>query len=287
MSRVFILGASGFIGSHVAQAFRREGYQVTGLTRTEEKAKVLRSNEINAIVGKAQDSKDWEAAAEHSDIIIEAISDFQDQKTPSLVLAVLERIAKKYPGKLIIYTSGVWVYGSNSKIVDENDKLNPATLVKGRENIEKAYTDFGGVVVRPGCVYGKQGSLTTQWATALKSGKADFPGTGNHSWTMVHCNDLADAYVKIAQKKNSLKGEVFNITAKSEIIRNCIEALAAVIGYKGEIKFHLPADPFSECLAIDQHFSNQKAKSILGWNPKHPSFVEGAEQYYNAMALGH
>jgi len=283
MSRVFIIGASGFVGSHVAQAFRREGYIVTGLTRTEEKAKTLRSHEIIAIVGTAQDSKNWEAAAEQADIIVEAMSDFQDPKASSLVQSIIERIIKKSPGKLVIYTSGIWVYGSNPKVVDENDKLNPPNLVKGREYIEKAYADMGAVVARLGVVYGKQGGITGLWTGAIKSGKAEFPGTGNHSMTFIHCNDLADAYIKMAQKKNSVKGQIFNITGQPEKVKNCIEALAAVIGYKGEIKFHPAADPLSECLALDQHISNQKAKAILGWHPKHPSFVEGAEQYYNAL----
>jgi len=283
MSRVFIFGISGYIGSHVAQAFRREGYEVTGLTRTEEKAKVLRGHEINAIVGKSQDSKNWEAAVESADIVIEAMADYQDHQASVNLQKILERIVKQKPGKFVIYTSGVWGYGSNSKVVDENDKLNPPTLVKTRENIEKAYLELGAVVVRPACVYGKQGSLTATWIAALKGGKAEFPGSGNHYWTMVHVNDLADAYVKLAQKRDAVKGQCFNLSSHNLKVKDCIQAVASVLGYKGEIKFHAPADPFSECLALDLKVNSQKAKSILGWNPKHPNFIEGVEQYVRAI----
>jgi len=284
MSRVFILGASGFVGSHVASAFTREGYSVTGLTRTEEKAKILRAHEITPIVGKAQDTNVWEPALENADVIIEALSDFQDHTTGATVQKVLEKFAKSHPNRLIIYTSGIWVYGNTSKLVDENDKTNPLAIVKSRPDIENAYTAFGAVVIRPACVYGRQGSLTGMWFGSLKGGKHEFPGSGTHSWAFVHVNDIADLYVKVAEKRSLAKGQIFNGVSQSEKVSDCLAAVARVIGFKGEIKFTAPADPFSEAMALNQFISSQKAKALLGWEPKQLSFTVGVEQYYAAWA---
>jgi len=284
MSRVFIFGASGFIGSHVAQAFRREGYTVTGLTRTEEKAKILRSHEINAIVGTAQDKKVWESAVEQADIVIESMQDNQDYKAGVSLFESLQPLIKNSPSKVFIYTSGVWVYGNHgSEVIDENTKLTPAPLVKERPALEKAYSDLGVIVVRPGCVYGKSGSLTSMWIADLKK-KGEFPGDGKHSWAMVHVNDLADAYVKAAQKGGAIKGQYFNFVAQSEKIKDCLEALAPLAGFKGEVKFFAPTDPFSECLAMNQIISGQKARFVLGWVPKHPTFTAGAKLYFQAVS---
>jgi len=284
MSRVFILGASGFIGSHVASAFTREGYSVTGLTRTEEKAKVLRAHEITAIIGKAQDTNVWEPALENADIVIEALADFQDHTTGGTVHKVLERFGKKYPKRTVIYTSGIWVHGPRTKVVDENDKLNPIPLVKSRPELENSYLAFGATVIRPGVVYGRQGSLTAMWFGSLLGGKNQFPGSGHHSWSFVHVNDIADLYVKAAEKRDLIRGEVFNGTSQSEKVADCLAAAARAVGFKGEIKFVPPTDPLSEALSLDQHISSQKAKSLLGWTPKQLPFTEGAEQYYAAWA---
>jgi len=284
MSRVFILGASGFLGSHIAGAFTREGYQVTGLTRSEDKAKVLRAHEITPIIGKAQDTKVWEPLLESADIIIEALADFQDYTTAGTVQKVLVNFAQKHPNKHIIYTSGVWVYGSSSKLVDENDKPNPIPIVKTRPDLENAYLAAGVTVIRPGCVYGRQGSLTGMWFGSLLGGKNEFPGSGTHSWATVHVNDIADLYVKATQKRGISKGNLFNGVSQSEKVKDCLAAAARVVGFKGEIKFVAPTDLLSEALALDQFISSQKAKALLGWEPKQLPFTVGVEQYYHAFA---
>jgi len=59
MSSVLIFGATGFIGNAVAKEFQRKGYRVYGLVRTEDKAKILRKQEIIPVISKAQDTKVW------------------------------------------------------------------------------------------------------------------------------------------------------------------------------------------------------------------------------------
>jgi nucleoside-diphosphate-sugar epimerase len=65
-------------------------------------------------------------------------------------------------------------------------------------------------------------------------------------------------------------------------MKEAAQAIANLVGYKGDINFVKPADPFSECLGLYQRMSAHKAKSLLGWQPKKPSFIDGVETYYSA-----
>src|SRR5439155_674541 len=58
-----------------------------------------------------------------------------------------------------------------------------------------------GLVMRLGCVYGGRGGLTGDWFAAAAAGKAPtVVGSGHNRWTMVHLDDLADAYVRAAER---------------------------------------------------------------------------------------
>jgi len=283
MVKVLVLGATGFIGGPVAHAFAARGYTVYGLTRSKDKAKQLQQNEITPIIGEAQNAEAWRKCAEECSIIIEAISDYQDYSTPGKVQQVLIDILKRDKSKIVIYTSGVWCYGdTGNNVVDEASPLNPPTLVKSRPDMEKSYTSNGGIVIRPSLVYGKSGSISAMWFKAFTSGDPKFPGVATRVSPFVHTEDLAVAYVLAAQKADLIRGQCFNITSQNEPFADVISQISKAAGFKGEAKFFPPSDPFSECLALSQRFSNQKARTVLGWNPTHQSFCDGADRYYNA-----
>jgi len=282
MSSVFVIGGSGFIGNAVARAFVHSGYTVYALTRSEDKAKSLRKDEIIPIVGKAQEPKGWEHIASSVDIIVEALSDFQDYTSAATVQKVLLDILSKHKNKIVIYTSGVWVCGNTTSPVDENTPTNPIDMVKSRPPFEKIYLDAGATVLRPGCVYGKQGSLFGMYFGQLKQGKGEFAGSANNEpyWAGVHVEDLADAYVRTVERGATLRGQVINLTSQPECVKTFLQNAAKILGFKGEIKFVEPKDPLSVALALSQrHISNAKAKLVLGWNPKFPSVSADTERY--------
>jgi len=273
---VFIIGASGFIGNAVARAFQSSGYKVSGLVRSEDKAKQLRKQEIFPVIGNANDPSTWEHVAKSSDIIIEAMQDFTS------AVVVQKAVIPLAKDKIVIYTSGVWVYGQTTTHVDENSPLNPAELVKSRPATEKLWTEGGGIVLRPGCVYGHEGSLTAMIFHSLKGEKAIIQGKDPH-WVLVHVDDLAKAYVLAAEKGHALRGQVFNIISQVESIKEVVHEAAKIAGFKGEISFVEPADPFSVCLGLSQrHISAAKARAVLGWNPVQEPLLVGLEKYYRA-----
>jgi len=291
--KVFITGATGYIGFNVAMAYRRAGHEVWGLTRTEEKARMLARHEIRPVVGRMQQPEGWAAAAKDCAVLIHAAVDYQtdpfalDRQTVEFLLSLAQ------PGprpKTLIYTSGVWVYGdTRGRLVDETTPLTPPKMVVPRPATEKLVLDSSGVrglVIRPGCVYGYQGGLTGMWfAGAVQGQNLSAVGDGANRWTMVHADDLADAYLRAGE--SGLCGEVLNITDRSRwSIADMLAAVAGATGYTGRIQFVPVAEAaksmgdFAECLALDQHVDARKAVRLLGWQPKHGGFVDDVETYF-------
>jgi nucleoside-diphosphate-sugar epimerase len=291
--KVFITGATGYIGFNVAMAYRRAGHEVWGLTRSEEKSRMLARHEIRPVVGSMQTTDRWRDAAGECSVLIHAAVDYQtdpfalDKQTVEFLLSLAQRGPQP---KTLIYTSGVWVYGNTQgMLVDETTPLNPPRMVARRlatEQLVLNADDAHGIVIRPGCVYGYQGGLTGAWfAAAVQEKSLSAVGDGGNRWTMVHADDLADAYLRAGQ--SGRHGEVFNITDRSRwSIAEMLQAVARVTGYTGKIQFVPVAEAaksmgdFAECLALDQHVDGRKAVNLLGWQPKHGGFVDDVETYF-------
>ncbi len=171
--KVFVTGATGYIGFTVATRFRRAGHNVFGLVRSEQKAKILAEAEIHPVMGDMQHPESYRHIAEQCPVIIHTASDMKndtrelDRKT---VETILETGSSGARPKTFIYTSGCWCIGDTGEgMADETSPLNPIDMVAWRvemENIVLESPAVNGIVIRPGCVYGKQGGLPVCGSTA-------------------------------------------------------------------------------------------------------------------------
>ncbi len=291
---VFITGATGYIGLAVSKALRRAGHDVFGLTRSKEKATMLEANEIHPVTGSMQEPESYMKTAESCGVLIHAAADYQndtvdlDKQTVQTMLKLGEKGATP---KTFIYTSGCWVVGNTGwKAADETTPLKPAPSVTWRPEIEQKVLQsesVKGLVIRPGCVYGERGGLTGMWFNGAVNGTLSVVGDGSNRWTMIHVDDLADAYVRVVE--SGLSGEIFNVSDRSRYtVKEMVEAVARAISYKGEIEYQ-PVDiaakemgPVAEALALDQHVDAKKAGRLLGWQPKFGGFVDEAETFFHA-----
>jgi nucleoside-diphosphate-sugar epimerase len=292
--RVFITGATGIIGLAVARAFARAGYEVHGLCRSEAKARALARSEILPVMGDLGRPDGWVDAAAQAMVLVHCAADLQSGMVGPDKAAVEALIATGYGGprpKTFLYTSGVWVNGqTGAQAADETTPLNPLSVVAWRpahEQMVLSATAVRGIVMRPGCVYGKSGSLTDSWFEGATRGDLQIVGDGSNRWAMVHVDYLADAYLRAAQ--SGLQGEVFNVTDRSRhTVGEMAGAAARAAGYAGPVRPWPVAEamkamgPFAEALALDQHVSSWKIARRLGWHPQHGGFVDGARTYYQA-----
>ena len=164
--QVFLTGASGYIGSAVAQALRKAGHTVVGLARSEDQMRMLAARGLG---GHRGDLRDPSALAEGvciADAVIHAsLSATPDapQVDRAAVRAILDELNQF--NRPFIYTSGCWVLGNTGdSVADENTPLAPTPLVAWRPVVEQMVLDAArqgvqGIVLRPAVVYGRGGGL--------------------------------------------------------------------------------------------------------------------------------
>lgn len=295
--RVFITGASGYIGHSVAKAFRTKGHTVYGLVRSQENAHLLSLDEIWPIMGDLEDADSYRQILNEVEVAVHCAFDFASDKgverDAKTIDTILDVFSKSSLPRSFLYTSGVWVYGSQGyKIVDESTSLNPIEMVKWRpvheEKVLKATKLLlRTVVLRPGHVYGGVGGLTNILFTSTQNGAVSIVGEGNNRWPMVHIQDLAYAYVSAAERE--LTNVVLNVVDDSTTtMREMAEAIARAAKIEGKI--HVMSDEeaqeefgsLSKGLQIDLTVNNSRIKRLLGWQIHHAPFIYEVDTYYNA-----
>ena len=299
--RIFITGASGYIGSAVAAALARADHDVVGLVRSESKAHRAARAEVHPVIGSMQESERWIDAARSCEVIIHCAAEYSpqvwdlDSRTAETLLAAAYETRRP---RLFIYTSGVWVYGATGgHPATEATAPNPPAFAAPRlKNEELVLRENRGtlrtLIIRPGCVYGGSGGLTGAWFdSAVTEGAARVIGDGRARWSMVHVEDLADLYRRAVE--SSWRGEVINATDRSRFsVLECAMAASFAAGAGGKVHL-VPFEeasqqmgPYAECLTLDQHVDSSHAVRLLGWQPRHGGFVDGAERYFISWRSG-
>jgi nucleoside-diphosphate-sugar epimerase len=295
--KVLVLGATGYIGSCVASAFRRAGYDVWGLTRSPEKAPKLAIEEIHPIVGDMQLPESYRSIAEESDVLVQAAMDSQHEaeKVDRQVAGDLLRISTSSSRPItIIYTGGSWDYGSRpGGPVNETTPPRPLQAAAWRPEVEAKLLDHTGarvVIIRPGNAYGHVGGMTPLWFTqAAGSPVLQIVGDGSNHWPMVHVDDLAEGYVLAAE--NGISGEIFNLSdGTSATVREIVAAIGQAAGFNGRVEY-LEIDQavrqmgaFAEAFALDLQLDSSKAERLLDWRSRKPGFVAEAHTYFHAWS---
>src|SRR3989441_3780091 len=177
--RVFLTGATGYVGFAVATALRRAGHDVYGLTRAAAKVPQLARQEIRPVIGDIGDPKSYADTAEECSVLVHAAFESSASavaKDKTAVDALIETGRRGSQPKTLIFTSGVWVHGdTGGKLVDETNPLDAIKLVAWRPAHEQLVLQakaVRGLVIRPGCVYGGRGGMTGDWFAAAAAGKA-------------------------------------------------------------------------------------------------------------------
>src|SRR5437016_643493 len=164
--RVFITGATGYIGGAVAAAMRDRGHEVTALVRPESETNRLRERGIVVVAGDLASLPSLgDVLAGHDCYIHTASSRTHDK-------AALDKTAVDVftaQNAHVLYTSGVWVLGNGRS--DESSPANPLPIVAWRVEHEQVVLRSGThAVLRPGCLYGGKQSLFADWFSAAERG---------------------------------------------------------------------------------------------------------------------
>src|SRR5215217_6509924 len=203
--KVFLTGATGYIGSAVAERLRAAGHEVSALARSDAAAAKLAATGIRGVPGDFSDPRSITGAAREADGVISLATTYDPAIDGPAIDAILEALSGS--NKPFIYTSGIWSHGdTGGKVVDETSPPRPAPLVSWRQAVEDrvlqaASRGIRSSVIRPAVVYGRGGGIPAGFAeSAQKDGAARYVGTGDNRWPFVQVDDLADLYALALEK---------------------------------------------------------------------------------------
>jgi len=285
--RIFLTGATGYIGGAVLDALVRGGHGVTALVRNNEKARSVAKRGAHPVIGNLAEPESFRAAADAQDGYVHAAYDTRSGRGPSIEQAALEAIiaaAKRPrtagstapPKRFIIYTSGVWILGRTPEPATEDAPINPIDKASFRPAHEKLVLDAAGehlrtIVVRPGVVYGGTEGMVGDIFKAASNGLVRVVGDGNNHWPLVYDRDLADLYARLAAHGDAA-GIYHANDEGDERVNDIVGAIKPYLPVKPDVRY-VPIDEartkmgaYAEALALDQVVRSPRARA-LGWTP--------------------
>jgi nucleoside-diphosphate-sugar epimerase len=300
--RVFVTGASGYIGGSVAVRLVAAGHRVSGLVRSAEAAAKVQALGIAPVRGTLVDREVLSAAARAADAVINAA----DADNRDVVDALLPALAGT--GKLFLHTSGSSIVGDNAggepsaKVYDEDTPVAPLPdkllRVGINQRVQAAAKDgVRGVVLCPPLIYGtghgpheESIQVPKLIALARKSGVARHVGRGLNIWSNVHIDDLVDLYLLAIEK--APPGGFFYAENGEASMKALAEAISRMLGFGGVTQPIALEDAMKEWGGVGAAFtfgSNSRvravrARSVLGWRPKGQALLDDVERGSYATA---
>jgi nucleoside-diphosphate-sugar epimerase len=280
--RVFLTGATGYIGSAVLDAVLRAGHSVTALVRDPARAERMTARGIECVLGELASSRSYAAAAEASDALVHTAfepskrgPDVDRQAIQALVDAAGRR-SRRGLASAVVYTSGVWVLGSTTGQATEEAPVRPTPLVAWRPEHEQLVLAAGtdGIrtaVIRPAVVYGGSRGIVSDLLKDAQNGLLRVVGDGQNRWSCVYDRDLADLYLRVAT--NPEASGIFHATDEAdERVEDIVQAIARHAKTPPDVRY-MPIEEarakmgaYADALALNQIVRSPRAKA-LGWMP--------------------
>ncbi|MFI5371451.1 MAG: NAD-dependent epimerase/dehydratase family protein [Candidatus Eisenbacteria bacterium] len=295
--RVFVTGATGYLGSAIAARLVKAGHTLFGLTRDAERARGLASHGIEPVLGDLAESDGFLHQMKNCDAVVHAAVEYGPQQ-PARDQQALEAIQHAVVDgrvRTVIYTSGIWVHGdTGGRVVDESSPLEPAALVSWRPAHEEVAMDLAAhgaaaVVLRPGIVYGGSRGILGGWFHEAREKRTiTYPG-GDQHWSMVHVDDVAAAYLLALE--HAAHGARYLLVDETHFTAR--ELAVAAAAATGAVARAMPAEEaiatlgdYGRALLLDEQATSARARRELGWTPMHTSFVGEAAAIYTEWQAG-
>ena len=245
--KIFVTGATGYIGGSVAERLLREGHAVTGLVRSESGAKEIEALGMRAVLGTLDDSEVIARAARDA----EAVIDTAEANHPGVVDAIASAV--RGSGKFFLHTSGSGIVATDAggepvdAIYDEYSVFTPSfPRMVQRAAIDQVVFDCAkqnvrSVVVRPTMIYGGGRGVRKESAqvpalieNAKKAGIGLHIGRGENLWANVHIDDVVELYVLALQKAPA--GALYYAENGEQALKNVAASISRMLGFGGKTR---------------------------------------------------
>lgn len=285
--KVFVTGATGYIGRSVVAALLRRCHDIVGLARSTEAAQALSDRGVAPVRGDLDAPEDWAAACASADAVIhlafqwkpEVASTIEaERRTVSLMLEAARGLERPF-----VFTSGTSVLGDTGDAVFEEDTSiapHPLDARLATERLVLHARGVAGCVVRAPNVYGR-GDGEALFASLRQAGAAlravpFATGSDDHLWSFVHVDDLAALFVAVIEQAPA--HQLFHAGAQSGLrTREIAHALSLGSGWGGrtremplaELRPLFPVAALADYWSQNGQSSRAKAEERLGWRPVH------------------
>ena len=263
--RIFLTGATGYIGAAVLDALVRGGHDVTALVRdngeSASRGEARRpSGDRRSGGSRIVSSRRRRAGRLHSRRV-RCASGTRGRRSIawSSTRFSRRRGVRGPPGRarrrerFVIYTSGVWVLGSTRRsrrpkrrpsIPSNTCRGGPPRAVDADANSDALRT----VIVRPGVVYGGGSGIVGDLFKSASNGLVRVVGDGNNHWPLVYDRDLADLYARLVAREDAA-GVYHANDEGDERVNDIVSAIKPHLAVRPDVR-HVPID---EARAQDGH----------------------------------
>jgi nucleoside-diphosphate-sugar epimerase len=296
--RIFLTGATGFIGSHLIPELKAAGHTIVGLTRSEAGARRLEAAGVQPYHGSLEEPDSLTRGAAEADAVIHTAFDHDF----SQFMASCEKdgrairalgTAMKGSGRTLVVTSGVaWGASAPGEPATEDHYVRDHPFPRVSERVGEEVADMGVsvVVMRLPQVHDtvKQGIVTPLKEIARARGVSAYVGEGGNRYAAAHVSDVARLY-RLAVEQAKAGERLHAVDEEGITARAIAETLAEGLGVPAvSVSAEQAAEHFgfmSHFAAMDLSASSAWTRQRFDWTPTGPGLIHDLQRMdYSAQA---
>jgi nucleoside-diphosphate-sugar epimerase len=290
--RVFVTGASGFIGIPLTAELIGAGYDVTGLARSESSAEALAAAGAEVHRGSVEDIESLRRGVAQADAVIHLgfIHDFSRfQEVCEIDRRAIEAMGEELAGsdRPFLVTAGIGALAPGRSATEVDAHMSSAAFPRNAsEEAADVAAERGAraCVVRLPQVHDprKQGLVAWLIADAQEKGVSVYVGDGANRWPAVHVVNAAHLY-RLALEKSAEPGTRYHCVAEEGVrLRDIAEAVGRRVGVPTKSISPQEAEEHfgwrARIAMADLPASSALTRERLGWNPMGPGLISDIDR---------
>ncbi len=235
--KIFVTGASGYLGTNLVRKLNQKGYFIKALVRNVNKAEALKSKNVKVIIGDIININSYEKELKDVDVIyhLAAIIGNNNKELNFLVhveaVKKLIEAAKKNNVKRIIYVSTI-----------SASYLKRSHYAESKLQAEKLFFNSGipTTIIRPNLIIGRKSPQLEKISTMVKLPLIPVVGSGKKLIQPINVEQLSEVLIKLLENKNFINHTI-SISGSEKITFNqFLDIISKNIIGKTKFKLHLP-----------------------------------------------
>ena len=306
--RVFVAGATGYIGSAVVRELLDAGYQVLGLARSDPAADALTRSGVDVHRGAIDDGGSLRAGAAAADGVVYAANQHISETTDPVARAKAELNAVQAittelegTGKPFVVTSGIIGRTPGHLLTEETPtvptpvtalrlQVESSVLAASERGVRSSSVRLAPTVHGPGDA---RGFISTLIGVARTTGVSAFVGDGSNRWPAVHRRDAAILY-RLALESAPAGTPLHAVAEEGVLFRDIAGAIGRqlkvpAVGLTPEEASRHFVGFLAPLVALDSPASSALTRQRTGWRPTHPALVPDIElgHYFGEFSAAH